>query len=146
MQQWSLRRKLFNYPAVEKDVPELIDKICMERSRLQAVYGASAQALSGMPGCSGPGDPCGSAVIDRLLPGQERLDAMEKRLEERLELLRDVEAFLDLLDALELAVIRLRYFSRLSWPEISAMERISRSTLYRIHDGAFDRVAALQTQ
>ena len=146
MRQWSLRRKLYNYPEIEKTIPDLVDKICMERARLQAVYGASAQALSGMPGCSGPGDPCGSAVIDRLLPGQERLDAMEKRLEERLELLRDVEAFLDRLDALELAVIRLRYFSRLSWPEIEGMERISRATLYRIHDRAFERVAALQSK
>ncbi|NCB36449.1 MAG: hypothetical protein EOM58_10455 [Clostridia bacterium] len=142
MRQWSLRRKLFNYPEIEKDLPDLVDKICMERARLQAVYGASAQALSGMPGCSGPGDPCGSAVIDRLLPAQERLRELEQRLEERMDVMREVEAFLGRLDALELAVIRLRYFSRLSWPEISAMERISRTTLYRIHDGAFDRVAA----
>lgn len=139
MRQWSLRRKLYNYPQIEKDLPELTDKISMERARLQAAYGVSSPNLSGMPGRSGPGDPCGSAVIDRLLPAQERLADMERRLDDRLELMREVEEFLGRLDALELAIIRLRYFARMSWPDISEAERISRTTLYRIHDGAFAR-------
>jgi DNA-directed RNA polymerase specialized sigma subunit len=97
--------------------------------------------MTDMPNGKGtPGDPCGNAVANRVIPAQERLRDMELRLEERTEVMRDVEHFLDGLDALELAVIRLRYFCRMSWPEISDSEHISRATLYRIHDGAFLRL------
>ena len=144
MREWSLKRKLYSYPMLERDLPELIEKIQMERARLQAAYGVSSPAMSGMPGNAGPGDPCASAVINRVLPYQKRVMDMEARLEEQIEVMREVERFMGNLDALEQPVFRMRYFNRCSWDEISVSERISRTTLWRIHEAAMERFERLK--
>ena len=137
MRNWSMRRKLELYPALEKDLLDLDDKIAMERERLKAVYGGSIPVLTGMPHGKGtPGDPCGNVVAEKVVPGWDRLRSMESRRYEKATVMEDVEGFLDKLDALERAVVELRYFKRLSWFDVCAIEHISIATAFRLHDSA----------
>lgn len=136
MTNWSMRRKLYLYPALLKELPELDDLIRMERDKVLASYDVAPLVLSGMPGGSGPGDPCGNTVVNQVLPGWERYDALCQRSLAKQAIVMEVEQYLDSLDALELAVIKLRYFSRFSWPEICDAEYISEATAHRVHDAA----------
>lgn len=137
MRNWSLRRKLELYPTLEKDLLDLDEKIAMERERLKAAYGVSSPVLTGMPcGVGIPGDLCGNAVADKVVPGWERLRSLENRRYEKAAVMEDVEKYLDALDALERAVVELRYFRRLSWFDVCAIEHISIATAYRLHDSA----------
>ena len=137
MKNWSMRRKLYLYPTLLRELPELDDQIRMERERVLASYEGAPPVLSGMPGGKGsPDDPCGNTVVNQVLPGWERYEALLDRRWEKGKLVTDVETYLDSLDALELAIIKLRYFSRLSWPDICKTEYISEATAHRIHEAA----------
>jgi hypothetical protein len=137
MRNWSMRRKLELYPTLEKDLIDLDEKIEMERERLKAAYGVSSPILTDMPvGKGTPGDPCGSTVVNKVLPGIERLLSLENRRTDKAAAMEDVEAFLGGLDALERAVVELRYFKRLSWFDVCAIEHISIATAFRLHDSA----------
>ena len=136
MTNWSMRRKLYLYPALLKELPELDDLIRMERDKVLSAYDVAPPVLSGMPGGGGPGDPCGNTVVNQVLPGWERYEALLERRRVKQRIATEVEMYLDSLDALELAVIKQRYFSRFSWPEISESEYISRSTVIRLHSSA----------
>jgi hypothetical protein len=136
MTNWSMRRKLYLYPALLRELPELDDQIRMERDKVLAAYGVSSPMLTGMPGSSGPGDPCGNTVVNQVLPGWERYDALCQRRQVKQSIVMEVEQYLDSLDALELSVVKLRYFSRFSWPEICDAEYISEATAHRVHDAA----------
>ncbi len=136
MINWSMRRKLYLYPALLKELPELDDMIRMERDKVLASYEGAPPVLSGMPGGSGPSDPCGNTVVNQVLPGWERYDALCQRRIVKQGIAMEVEQYLDSLDALELAVIKLRYFNRLSWPDICSLEYISEATAHRVHDAA----------
>ena len=136
MREWSMRRKLYLYPALLKELPELDDQIRMERDKVFTAYGGASYVLTGMPSGSGPSDPCGNTVVNQVLPGWERYNALCLRRREKQQVAIEVEQYLDSLDALELAVIKLRYFSRMTWQEISDSEYISRSTVIRLHASA----------
>lgn len=136
MTNWSMRRKLYLYPALLKELPELDDQIRMERDTVLSAYGCSSPVLTGMPGSSGPGDPCGNTVVNQVIPGWERYDALCQRRRAKQAIVMDVEQYLDSLDALELAVIKLRYFNNLLWVDICTIEHISIATAYRLHDSA----------
>ena len=132
-----MQRKLYLYPALLKELPDLDEQIRMESARLHAAYGGSSPVITGMPGGKGtPSDPCGNTVVNRILPSWERLRSMVARRDEKAAIMTDVEQYLDSLDALELSVIRLRYFSRMSWPDIGAAEYISEATAHRLHESA----------
>lgn len=132
-----MQEKLSLYPTLEKDVRDLSDKIHMEKERLKKAYGVSAYILTDIPiGKGTPGDPCGNTVVNRVMPGWERVLFLQERIDEKYVIINDVERFLDRLDALELAIIKLRYFNRLTWSEIGNIEHVSVSTAHRLHDSA----------
>lgn len=137
MKRMTMQQKLSLYPTLEKDVQDLSEKIRMEKERLKSAYDVSAYVLTDMPvGKGAPGDPCGNTVVNRIMPGWDRVHFLQERIDEKIAIINDVERFLDKLDALELAIIKLRYFGRLTWCEIGDTEHISVSTAHRLHESA----------
>ena len=137
MRNWGMQRKLELYPSLQKDLLDMDEKIVLEQERLKLSYGVSSPVLTDMPSGKGiPGDPCGCTVVNQVLPGKDRLLSLISRRVEKAAIMEDVEGFLDKLDALERAIVELRYFKRLSWYDVCAIEHISVATAHRLHDSA----------
>jgi hypothetical protein len=147
MSESKIQQQLYSYEQCKKDRDALYDEIGMIRARIESIYGGchggAADDIHVMNGTVS--DSVSSAVIGQVIPEQEHLERMLKRLEAKEKAIGQVEQWLDLLDALERSVIECRYFEHMTWEKVREATFFSTATAYRIHAGAIRKLIAFDS-
>lgn len=135
----TVQQALIEYPYITSRVQALNREI---NEMLSIKHDTSITArLTGMPPSGQISNPTLQAVeqiVDRL---DVHIDRIKDRINRLLDAKELVDSRLDRLDIQERRVIEHRYFSGRNWPEIQESMRYSRTTVFRIHGSALDKMA-----
>lgn len=135
----TIQQALIEYPYISGRVRELNREI---NEILDIKHDTSVTArLTGMPSGGQISNPTLQAVEQIV----DRLDVHIERIRDRITRLLDAKEMVDSrlcrLDIQERRVIEYRYFNNRNWPEIQEAMRYSRTTVFRIHGSALDKMA-----
>ena len=126
------KRQLQNYRALTREIRMLEDE-------LQDIYSKATSATSRLS--AAPSHSGGHSDLSTPVAKMVELETIIERKRDSLVQEREIlEAGLDVLDAREREVIRLRYFNGLSWPQIIVRQGISESNAHNIHGRALKKL------
>lgn len=133
-QQKSAMNYLKRYIQLKKEAEQL-DLMIKEID--ESMDGLKAQILTGMPHGSSPGSSLERAVVKLEDKKKEYVDAVNKSVDERLEIELAINA---VFDSRERRLLRYRYIFGMSWEEVCVSLGVKWNSVHRIHREALEDI------
>ncbi len=132
-----LKDLLYSYTYLEDEIEGVNEEIC---NLYEVQKDISIPCLPSTPGGSGIADTVYYSVEKIMITYAQEMDKLNSRLDKLLRKRNVIRVLLDCLEHNEQRIIELRYFKKYKIWMISSSMHYDRSHIYRLHDGAIEKM------
>lgn len=131
---------LWEYGAADERIKDINLQIKLQKETQKSMRDIGAMKTDGLPHGTSVGDPVANAAIKIVDRVEANLKQLVSELGDIYDMREKMRKMLSCLTCEEYRLIEWRYIKRIRWNSLPSRMHCSRSTCFRIHDGAIKKL------